>query len=411
MLDLVIVGAGHAGLAASQRATVAGLEHVVLERGAIGESWRSQRWDSFTLNTHNAMTGLPGSPYAGDAPEAFTARDPWVARLERYARDQALPIRTGAHVRVVERDADGFRIGTATEQIRTRSVIVASGTTGAGRIPAEATALDPRIVRVTTAAYRNPAELPPGGVLVVGSAQSGAQIAEDLVAAGREVYLATGTVGRVPRRVRGRDMLSWLTETGWGEQRPADLPDPAMQRAAQPLTSGTGALGHTLSLQSLAAHGVTLLGRFTGADGARVRFAADLPQHIAFGDEISRRMRQHVDDHIARAGIAAPPSDPDPADAPVPDPERFTAPTELDLFDRGIRTAIFSTGFSPDLSWLHLPVFDERGTPLHRGGRSPVDGLWFLGLIWLRKRKSGVIWGADEDSAEIVAEVAAYLRA
>lgn len=410
MMDLVIVGAGHAGLAASQVAAAASLEHVVLERGEVGESWRTQRWDSFTMNTPNAMNRLPGTSYRGDAPEAFEPRDAWVERLGRYVAEHALPVRTRTVVTAVEQRDGGFVITTDRDRLSARSVIVASGISNAPKAPATAAGMDRRIKPVPTASYRNPGQLPPGAVLVVGSAQSGVQIVEDLLDGGREVYLSTGRVARAPRRLRGRDTLSWLCETGWMDQRPADLPDPAMQRWANPQISGVGPLGHTVSLQGLAARGVTLLGRFESADGTRARFAPDLPQNIAFADAGSQRMRQQVDEHIAQRGITAPASDPDPADVPVEDPTSFTAPTELDLFDRGIRSVIFSTGFSADFSWLRVPVLDEPGAPRHEDGRSPVAGVWFLGFPWLRTRKSGNVWGAYEDAVAIVGEVVARCR-
>ena len=411
MLDAVVIGAGHAGLAASQRLRESGLEHVVLERGAIGETWRSQRWRSFTLNTPNAMNRLPGSPYRGEEPHAFATRDAWVAQLEQYVAEHALPVRTRAPVTAVERAGDGFSITIPGERLSARNVIVASGVVNVPKVPPAADSLAPKIVRTTTGRYRGPGDLPPGAVLVVGSAQSGVQITEDLLDAGREVYLATGRVGRAPRRLRGRDLLVWLTETGWFDQRPADLPDPALMRMPQPQISGVGPLGHTVSLQWLASRGVTLLGHFEGADGTRALFAADLPQHVAFADEISRKMRQDVEAHISRGGIAAPPTEHDPADQPVDDPARFTAPEELDLAERGIASVVFSTGFTADLSWLRLPVIDDRGAPIHTEGRSPVDGLWFLGLPWLRARRSGVIWGALDDSKAIVEQVVARVGA
>lgn len=411
MLDLVIIGGGHAGLAASQQAQVGGLDHVVFERGQVGESWRSQRWNSFTLNTPNVMNGLPGSPYRGGDPDAFEHRDAWVSRLERYIAEHALPVRTGTPVTALHKEGDVFIVTTPDERLSARNVIVASGTINAPKVPPAADGLDPAIVRTTTGRYRGPGDLPSGAVLIVGSAQSGVQIAEDLLDAGREVYLSTGRVGRAPRRLRGRDLLVWLTETGWLDQRPADLPDPAMMRMPQPQISGVGPLGHTIGLQSLAARGVTLLGHFEGADGMRARFAPDLPQHVAFGDEISRRMREHVDAHIARRGIAAPQTGWDPADEPVADPERFAALTELDLAGQGISSVVFATGFTADFSWLHVPVIDSGGAPIHTEGRSPVDGLWFLGMPWLRTRKSGIIWGALEDSKAIVDQVVARTQA
>ena len=405
MLDLVIVGAGHAGLAASQVAATAGLEHLVLERGEVGQSWRTQRWDSFTMNTPNAMNRLPGSLYRGPAPEGFEARDAWIERLDRYVAEQHLPVRTRTTVTSVEQQDGGFLITTDQGRHSARSVIVASGISNAPKAPATAAAMDRRIEAVPTAGYRNPGQLPPGAVLVVGSAQSGVQITEDLVEAGRQVFLSTGRVARSPRRLRGRDTLTWLCETGWMDQRPADLPDPAVRRSANPQISGVGPLGHTVSLQGLAARGVTLLGRFEAIDGTRARFAPDLPQNVAFADMSSQRIRLSVDEHIGRLGIAAPASDPDPADEPVADPARFIAPTELDLFDRGIRSVIFSTGFNADFSWLRVPALDEAGAPRHEDGRSPVPGVWFIGFPWLRTRKSGNVWGAYEDAAVIVGEV------
>ena len=410
MRDAIVIGAGHAGLAASRRLRDAGLDHLVLERGEVGESWRAQRWDSFTLNTPNSMNLLPGATPDGD-PDGFEGRDAWIARLERYVRDHALPVMTRKTVTSVERDDGGFVVAVAGDApIRTRTVIVASGMVNAPKVPAAAAELDDRIGRLTTGTYRRPDQLDPGAVLLVGSAQSGVQIAEDLLDAGREVYLATGTVGRMPRRMRGRDSLYWMREVGWFDERPEDLPDPALMTAAQPQISGVGARGHTVSLQSLAARGVTLLGHLEAIGGTRVRFAQDLAEHIRHADEWSRRKREQVDAHIARHGLDAPPSAPDPADEPVRDPGSFRSPADLDLIDRGITTVIFTTGFGADLGWLRLPdCVSDRGRPVHDAGRAPVDGLWFLGWSWLRKRQSSIIQGAADDSAHVVEQLVARL--
>lgn len=411
MRDAIVIGAGHAGLAASRRLREAGLDHLVLERGEIGESWRTQRWDSFALNTPSSMNVLPGAAPDGD-PHGFEGRNAWIARLERYVRDQRLPVMTRKTVTAVERADAGFVVEVAGDApIRTRTVIVASGMVNAPKVPAAAADLDDRIGRLTTGTYRRPDQLEPGAVLLVGSAQSGVQIAEDLLDAGREVYLATGNVGRMPRRMRGQDSLYWMREVGWFDERPEDLADPAIMRAAQPQISGVGAHGHTVSLQSLAARGVTLLGRLEAIAGTRVGFAQDLAEHIRYADEWSRRKREQVDAHIARLGLDAPPSEPDPADEPVRDPESLRSPSELDLADRGITTVIFTTGFGADLGWLRLPeCVNDRGVPVHRHGRSPVDGLWFLGWSWLRKRQSAIIRGASEDSAHVVDELVARLK-
>src|SRR5207247_1867040 len=335
VIDTVIIGAGHAGLAVSKRLVDAGIDHVVLERGDIAETWRTQRWDSFALNTPSSLNRLPGGPAAAD-PNEFLGRDAWIAELEAYARHCALPVRTRARVTAVTEDARGGFVVTIgdDETVRARSVVVASGNANVPKVPAAAATIDRRIEVLTTGTYRRPSQLPAGGVLVVGSAQSGGQIAEDLLDAGREVYLATGSVGRFPRRLRGRDTLVWLSESGWMMQRPEDLPDRAMMRAVQPLISGVGPRGHTLSLQALARRGATLLGHFESADGYRFRFADDLAQHVRFGDQTWARIRQHVDDHVARRGVAAPSSESDPADEAA-EPDDFRSPTQLDLADRG----------------------------------------------------------------------------
>lgn len=409
--EAVVIGAGHAGLAVSRRLADAGVDHVVLERGEIGETWRAQRWESFRLNTPTFMGRLPGSPEAAH-PDGFLGRDEWIAELEAYARLGALPVRTRANVTAVTADgSNGFVVtidGNAT--VRARSVVVASGIANTQKLPPAAAGIDRGIEVVTTGTYRRPSQLPPGAVLVVGSAQSGCQITEDLLDAGREVYLATGNVGRAPRRLRGRDTLAWLAESGWMAQRPEDLPDPAAIHSPQPQISGVGPRGHTVSLQSLARRGVTLLGHFESADGSRLRFGDDLAQHVRYGDEGSAKIRQHVDEYIARLGIDAPESEPDPADEPA-DAESFHAPTELDLADRGVRAVIFSTGFGADYSWLKLPIIGADGSIAHRQGRTAVDGVWFVGLLWMRVRRSAIISGAMDDSEHIAAQVVARCSA
>jgi putative flavoprotein involved in K+ transport len=406
-VEAVVIGAGHAGLAMSRRLTDAGIEHIVLERGEIGESWRTQRWDSFQLNTPNAMNRLPGGP-EHSRPDEFLGRDAWIAELEAYARTGSLPVRTHANVTAVTAAAgDGFDVAIGSDEIvHTRSVVVASGIANTQKRPAAAAGIDRRIEVLTTGTYRRPSQLPPGAVLVVGSAQSGCQIAEDLLDAGRDVYLATGTVGRAPRRLRGRDTLLWLAESGWMAQRREDLPDPAAIRAAQPQISGVGPRGHTVSLQGLARRGVTLLGHFESADGTRLRFGDDLAQHVRSGDEGSAKIRQHLDDYIARSGIDAPASEVDPADEPA-DAASFNAPTEFDLADRGVHAIVFSTGFGTDYSWLRVPVVGSNGSIAHRQGRTAVDGIYFVGLLWMRVRRSAIIAGAMDDSADVAAHVIA----
>lgn len=413
VFDAIVIGAGHAGLAVSQRLAGRGLEHIVLEREEIGQTWREQRWDSFRVNSPNWMNGLPGTPYAGDAPDAFPSTREWVEHLERHVLMHSLPVRTHTDVTAVEAgDGQTFVVTTATgDRLRTRTIVVASGGQNVPKVPASAREIDPKVQVLTTATYKRPTQPAPGAVLVVGGAQSGCQIAEELLDAGREVYLAVGKAPRVPRRLRGRDVMFWFKELGISRQRPEDLPDPAMIRWPPPLLSGVGPLGHTLSYQSLAARGATLLGHFEGVSGGRLCFATDLAAHIAFADERSAFTRRNVDKHLEKTGIAAPPSGPDPADEPVADPARYAGPTELDPRDRGISSVIFSTGFGGDFSWLRVPTLDAQGAPVHVEGRSPVHGIWFIGLTWLRHRASAMIDGAEDDSAFVIDGIARQLGA
>jgi putative flavoprotein involved in K+ transport len=327
----------------------------------------------------------------------------WIGQLERYARECKLPVRTHTAVTRVERGEPGtFTVSTSTgETIHARTVVIASGTQNVPKLPALAREIHPSIRVLTTATYKRADQLSADAVLVVGGAQSGCQIAEDLVDAGRDVYISTSKVGRMPRRMRGADSMIRLAAAGWLAERPEDLPDPAMMRAAQPQISGIGPLGHTVSYQSLAARGVTLLGHLEGASGTRLRFADDLAANMRFADERSAAFKKIVDDDLARTGTDVA-TEPDPADEPVADPSRYTSPSEIDLRDRGISTVIFSTGFSGDLSWLRVPAVDDRGAPVHAQGRSPVDGLWFIGIPWMRFRSSGIIPGTADDSAFVV---------
>jgi putative flavoprotein involved in K+ transport len=271
----VVIGAGQAGLAASYHLTARGLEHVVLERGRIGDTWRTQRWDSFALNTPGWRSHLRADdPDRRPDDDAFLTALGFVGRLETFAARHRLPVREGVTVTGVtaaERAGDGFTIATAgadgPDELRARNIIVASGILNVPRLPPIAAELPVGLPQVTAADYRSPAGLPTGAVLVVGGAQTGVQLAEDLVAAGLRTFLCTSSVGRIPRRYRGRDIFAWLGDAGFFEQTPDQLPDPAMLRWPQPQVSGVGPLGRTVSLQSLAAQGVTLLGRPVTIDG------------------------------------------------------------------------------------------------------------------------------------------------
>lgn len=414
MLDVVIVGAGQAGLAVSYYLKRDGRRFVVLERGRVGETWRSQRWDSFALNTPNWANVLPGYPYDGSEPDGFWRRDELVSYFERYVAKLDLPVRTGVAVTGVERAAsgDGFIVRTndpAGEALQARSVVVASGILQTPRIPALSAEVPDSVAQLHTADYRSPDATPPGAVVVVGGGQSGCQIVEDLLKAGRTVYLCTSKVARLPRRYRGREILKWLVQGGFFDEAVDELEDPAIQFATQPQISGVGRHGHTVSLQQLERDGARLLGRLIGVDGGTLVADDRLPEYMAFADERSAKFKQDIDDYIARAGLDAPPVEDDPADAPAAPGAGRQAPTRLDLVEADVGAIVWCTGFTGDFSWLHLPVLDDDGMPRHEEGISPEPGIYFLGFPWLRCRKSGLIYGVAEDAERIASAIARHL--
>ena len=416
VLDSVIVGAGHAGLAIASCLREQGRGFVVLERGRIGETWRSQRWDSFQVNTPNWMNLLPGQELGGAPRDGFLHRDELVRGFERYAEERALPVTTGIAVTAVGHlDSAGTFVvrGTASGggpvSWTARSVVVASGMQRQPRLPGFGRELPPGMAQLHSAQYRSADVLPPGAVVVVGSAQSGCQIAEELLAAGRTVYLCASRVARVPRRHRGRDITEWWLDAGFWDQTVADLEDPAMRLAPQPQVSGVGRRGHTVSLQQLARDGALLLGRALGVNEGRLELDSRLGAYVRFADERSAKMKQDIDAAILRAAGTLAADEDDPADVPAPELYDVSGPAELDLRAAGVGAIIWCTGFTAEFGWLRLPVLDARGAPVHEGGVSPVPGLYFLGFPWLRKRKSGIIFGIAEDAARIAEAVKQHL--
>jgi len=416
LFDVVVVGAGQAGLGISYFLQQAGRKHIVYERGRCGESWLSQRWDSFTLNTPNAMNVLPGLPYDGSEPDGFWPPDEQIAYFRRYVERFALPVVTGVTVSSIERNDDGRHFvvqtlagGQAAASVLARAVVVASGSQQTPKLPPVHTQVPGDVLQLHTAGYRNAAALPPGAVVIVGSGQSGCQIAEDLLAAGREVYMCTGKVGRAPRRYRGRDIMEWLAVTGFLDVTLTGLENPAMSRAPQPQVSGVGRFGRTVSLQQLGRDGAVILGRLLDVQDHTLVLGDDAAAHVRFADEVSRQLKNGIDAYIAKTGITAPPSEEDPADVPDPEATCVSPLRELKLDEANVSTIIWSTGFTGSFDWIHLPVLDGAGQPIHQRGVSPAPGLYFLGFPWLSKRKSGLIFGIAEDAAYIADQVATWL--
>jgi putative flavoprotein involved in K+ transport len=395
LIDCAVVGAGPAGLATSAALTARGVEHVVLERGQVGESWRTQRWDSFRLNTPGWMNQL-----LGEQPrDAYATGVEVVQRLEELAADR--PVREGVPVARLAPAGDGYALATGQGNVLARTVVVATGDQNLPKVPALAGTFPDRVAHYHTADYRGPDQLPEGAVLVVGSAQSGCQITEDLLAGGRRVVLATSPVGRVPFRHRGRESIDWLAEAGFMDQRPRDLPDPSVVHAAMPIL----APGRGLSLQALARAGATLVGRPVAVDGERVSFDGSAKANVAVGDAFAARMRAMVDQIIRRRGVDAPPAEPDDHDAPVD----LDPPSSLDLRAGQVASVVWCTGFSGDFSWLDPALVDVDGQPRHEDAAATAPGVWYVGLRWLTRRRSSIFFGFPDDAATVADAVRAHL--
>ena len=402
-VDVVVVGAGQAGLATSYYLTRRGIEHTVLERGDIpGDSWRSRRWDSFMLNGPNFSFDLPGYPYDGPEPDAFMARDEIVSRFGTYASRIAAPVQSQTAVLRLDRAADGhYRATTTSGEVEARAVVVATGAYQKRHRPPQT--IDPAIVQMHTDQYRNPARLPPGGVLVVGAGQSGCQVVEDLLAAGRPTWVSAGSCGWIPRRYRGQDNVRWRQQMGVFDDTVEQLGH-SLRLACPPMQTGVG-WDRDINLRTLRAQGATLLGRFLAADGFTATFADDLNQSAARSDEAAVRFRAQVDDFIAANRIDAPTEPPIQPSTGLPEP-----PTTLDLKANNIATVIWASGFRLDFeNWIALPLNTVDGYPEQTQGVSRHAGLYFMGLQLMHTRKSGLIFGVGEDAAHVAQHVETYL--
>lgn len=401
---VAVIGGGQAGLSMSYHLLRRGIDHIVIEAGQACHEWRDRRWDSFCLVTPNWQCRLPGFPYRGPDPDGFMRRDEVVAYLNAYARSYPFPIAEHTRVTRLRRDGRGlFRLATTAGQATAGQVVVATGPYQAPRLPRLAERVPEDITQLHSAAYRGPGQLPPGGVLVVGTGQSGCQIAEDLHLAGRRVHLSVGSAPRVARRYRGRDVVAWLEEMGYYRRAITEFADAdAVRLRANHYVTGRDG-GHDIDLRAFAADGMTLHGRLASAStSGAAAFAADLERNLDAADAVSESIKDSIDDHITRAAIAA------PAEAryrPAWSPPPQSGGGTLDLRAAGVTSIVWATGFSADYRWIEVPVFDGRGYPAHRRGVTRGRGLYFLGLPWQHTWGSGRFGGVADDAAYLLRRI------
>jgi putative flavoprotein involved in K+ transport len=392
-VDVAIIGAGQAGLATSWFLNQAGVDHVILEAGRVAETWRSRRWDSFCLVTPNWSVQLPGAPYDGPDPDGYMHRDALVDHFQRWSDSFNAPVQEGCHVSSLDADGDGFVLAMPSGKMRARTVVVASGGYQRAHQPANADQIPKPVMQLLAEKYTNPAALTPGAVLIVGSGQTGCQLAEELHEAGRRVFLSCGRCPWAPRRMGGHDLIWWIVESGFWQRTPSALPSLAARLTGNPQNTGHGG-GRDLHYRTLHAMGVELVGHYLGADGTGLYFADDLAQSIQAGDDLSLAFMKWVVALCETRGLPVP--------WEVPPPPGFTGRTKLDVHEDGITTVIWTAGYRPDYGWVHFPVFDDMGFPVQVDGRSSVPGLYFMGVHFQRKAQSAVLYGVGED-AEIVA--------
>jgi putative flavoprotein involved in K+ transport len=398
--DTLIIGAGQAGLSLSTHLARAGHRHAVLERGRIGERWRSERWDSLTLLTPNWLNRLDGGAPHPD-PDGFLGRAAFADYLQRYARAAGAPVHEHVTVRAVEQSAPGFRIDTDAGSWRAHNVVIATGDAADPFIPAAAASAPRHLLQIHSNRYRNPAALRDGGVLVVGAGPSGQQIAAELQRAGRRVVLAAGRHARVMRRYRGRDIWHWLKEIGDLDCTIDEVPDPAAARRTPSFTLTGASGGEQLDLAVLRGLGIAVAGRLERFTSAHAVFSQDLQANVSDADRRMHRLLDRIDEHIEQSEAGPSPHEPDR----VPDMQVPPGPASIDLPANRISTVIWATGYRREYPWLHVPVLDSDGEIVHRRGITPVPGLYVLGLKFQRRRASHFIGGVGADAALIAKHV------
>ena len=402
--DVVIIGGGQSGLVMSRSLAAHGIDHIVLERGRIGERWHSERWHSLRLLTTNEFSALPGLPHKGE-PEAFMPARAFAEYLDTYAQAMATPVITGVEVKEVKPTGAGYSISTSAGHWKTRAVIVATGPCDIPYRPAMAEALAPSIVQMFPAHYREPGQLPEGGVLVVGASSTGVQLAEEIHASGRQVTIAVGDHTRVPRRYRGRDIYAWMDAVGILNDRAFEGGNLDAARRQPSLQLVGRSDNRDLHLGILRDQGIRVVGRLAAIGGTKVAFSGDLERTTAASHSRMLRTLERIDDGIIAQGLEASAADPGVRTAILAAGDLLT----LDSPSGGIRSIVWATGYIRRYPWLKARVLDARGEIIHRGGVTASPGLYVLGLTFMRRRRSSLIDGCGLDADDLAPMVKGHL--
>jgi putative flavoprotein involved in K+ transport len=404
----VIIGAGHAGLAMSRQLTARSIDHVVLERGDVANTWKTERWDSLRLLTPNWQTRLPGMAYDGDDPDGYMTMPEVISFIERFARMVAAPVHCGTTVTAVRATSEGYVVHTDQGSWQAPTVVLATGACNVAHVPAFAGAVPPDVVTVTPMQYHHPHQLDDGGVLVVGASATGIQLADEIHRSGRPVTLAVGAHVRAPRVYRGLDIQRWMDDLGLLDERYDEVDDIVRVRRLPSLQIVGTSQRTTLDLNALTSNGVRLVGRFAGVSDGKAQFSGSLRNVCAMADLKLGRLLDTIDEWATDHGLDA---QLDPPWRPAPTAVEASPPLGLDLTGGDIRTIVWATGFRPDYSWLQIPVLDRKGLIRHDGG-VVVDspGMYLLGMPFLRRRKSTLIDGAGADTDELTDHLATYLE-
>lgn len=403
----VVVGAGQSGLAMSRCLTELSIDHVLLERGEVASSWRTERWDSLRLLTPNWQNRLPGYQYAGNDPEGFMTMPEVVEYISGYAGVISAPVETGTEVVSVRTSEDGFVVVTDNGEWRARTVVLASGPYSVADVPPFAAALPEKVASLTPDQYRNPDQLDAGGVLVVGAAATGVQLADEIHRSGRPVTLAVGNHVRLPRVYRGLDIMWWLDTAGILEERYDEVDDIVRARNLASFQLVGSPQRTTIDLNALQGIGVRTVGRLMNVTNEGVaQFSGSLPNVCSLADLKLNRLLDTLDEWAAGSGFGR---ESEPPRRPAPTTVAESPPLGLSLSSRDITTVIWASGYRPSYPWLHVPVLDAKGRVRHNGGVTTVPGLYLIGAPFLRRRKSSFIDGAGDDARDLSAHLRRYL--